>query len=269
MGSVYPQELVERINDRTDIVQLIGEQLKLEKKGKDYWGLCPFHSEKTPSFSVSQDKQMYYCFGCHAGGNAVSFLMEHNKLSFPEVIEQLAERAGVDLPQPDDDGKVLEQRRMRERDLRIASWAAEVFHRQLTNEELGRTARDYMLGRGVSQELIEELKLGVSLSGSVLMKKAEQHGIGVDELVRVGLVINGENGHYDRFRSRVSNTALAHRLSVSWTVCEGASFRFDGLRVVPVPGSALLVEDDVDTGLVTPAQLSIVRAARGFRCGLG
>lgn len=203
MGSVYPQELVERINDRTDIVQLIGEQLKLEKKGKDYWGLCPFHSERTPSFSVSQDKQMYYCFGCHAGGNAVSFLMEHNKLSFPEVIEQLAERAGVELPQPDDDGKVLEQRKMRERDLRIMSWAAEVFHRQLAKEELGRTARDYMLGRGVSQEMIDELKLGVSLSGSVLMKKAEQQGISVEELIRVGLVIHGENGHYDRFRSRV------------------------------------------------------------------
>lgn len=203
MGKSFSQDLVERINDRTDIVQLIGEQIKLDKKGKDFWGLCPFHAEKTPSFSVSQEKQMYYCFGCHAGGNAVSFLMEHNKLTFPEAVEQLAERAGVELPREEDDGRVLAARQQRERALRIMAWAAEVYHRNLQNPELGRVAREYLQKRGVSRDMIDELKLGLSLPGSTLIQKALQQGIDVSELVGVGLAGQGENGQYDRFRNRI------------------------------------------------------------------
>ncbi|HSL93020.1 MAG TPA: DNA primase [Bacillota bacterium] len=203
MGNSFPQELVERINDRTDIVQLIGEQIKLEKKGKDFWGLCPFHSERTPSFSVSQEKQMYYCFGCHAGGNSVSFLMEHNKLTFPEAIEQLADRAGIDLPRQEDDGRVLEARKQRERALRLMAWASEVYHRHLQNPELGRVAREYLHQRGVSPQIIDELKLGVSLGGSSLIQKAAQQGIDAQELIGVGLAGQSDTGQYDRFRGRI------------------------------------------------------------------
>ena len=203
MGNSFSQELVERINDRTDIVQLIGEQLKLEKKGRNFWGLCPFHPERTPSFSVSQEKQMYYCFGCHAGGNSVSFLMEHNKLTFPEAVEQLAERAGIEVPRLEGDDRVLEARKHRERALRIMSWATEVYYRNLRNAELGRSAREYLDRRGVSQEMIDELKLGLSLPGSTLVQKAVQHGIETMELLNVGLAVQGESGHYDRFRGRI------------------------------------------------------------------
>ena len=94
----YPDELVEEVRSRSDIVDVISSYVKLQKKGGTYFGLCPFHNEKTPSFSVTPSKQMYYCFGCGAGGNVITFLMEYENYTFPEALEALAERAGVELP---------------------------------------------------------------------------------------------------------------------------------------------------------------------------
>lgn len=195
---------MERVRSHIDIVQVVGEYLRLEKRGKDYWGLCPFHSEKTASFSVSQEKQMYYCFGCHAGGNAISFLMEYNKMSFPEALENLADRAGIDLPQQTDDADIAEQRRQREHDLKVMNWAVEVFSRQLSNAELGKVPREYLTKRGLSQELIESLRLGYSLPGwGTLIERAQKSDIAVEDLLRVGLVAQGDSKPYDRFRNRL------------------------------------------------------------------
>jgi DNA primase len=202
----YGRELVESVVNSVDIVQVVGEYVRLEKRGKSFFGLCPFHSEKTPSFSVSQEKQMYYCFGCQAGGNVLSFVMEHNKLTFPEALENLAERAGITLPALHTDAPdVLAKRRTRERDLRITAWAADLFHRQLLNESLGREARHYLSQRGLSFDLIASLKLGYSLAGwNTLIERAAAERIGeAAELLRLGLVVQGERGLYDRFRHRV------------------------------------------------------------------
>lgn len=95
----YPEELVEEIRERNDIVEVIGTYVKLQKKGSSYFGLCPFHNEKSPSFSVSPDKQMYYCFGCGAGGNVFTFIMEYENYSFPEALKYLADRVGIKLPE--------------------------------------------------------------------------------------------------------------------------------------------------------------------------
>jgi DNA primase len=146
---------------------------------------------------------MYYCFGCQAGGNSISFLMEHNKASFPEAVQQLAERAGIELPAEEEDGEVLERRKVRERDLRILNWAAEVFHRQLKNEHLGRDARAYIARRGLSEQIVDELKLGLSLPGSALLTRANKEGIETEEMVRVGLAGVSDKGPYDRFRHRL------------------------------------------------------------------
>ena len=201
----YSREFVERVRSSSDIVQVVGEAVRLAKKGRDYWGLCPFHGEKTPSFKVSPEKQMYYCFGCHAGGNALSFLMEHHKLSFNEALERLAERAGLELPTSQvDDEAFLAKRRERERDIRAMEWAADIFYRQLQNEHLGREAREYLTKRGLSSELITELKIGYSLPPwRTLLERAEKDGFTPEELLRVGLAVAGEKGLYDRFRHRI------------------------------------------------------------------
>ena len=103
----YSDELIEEVRSANDIVDVISGYVRLQKKGNDYFGLCPFHNEKTPSFSVSQRKQMYYCFGCGAGGNAVTFLMQYESYSFQEAMEVLAEKAGITLPKQEMSGKVL------------------------------------------------------------------------------------------------------------------------------------------------------------------
>ncbi|MBT9175858.1 MAG: DNA primase [Firmicutes bacterium] len=201
----YGRESVENVCNSVDIVQVVGEHVRLEKRGKSFFGLCPFHAEKTPSFNVNQEKQMYYCFGCQAGGNVLSFLMEHNKLSFPEALENLAERAGITLPTLHSDAPdVLARRQARERDLKVMAWAADVFHRQLLNDSLGREARDYLRQRGLSSELIISLKLGYGLPGwNTLLERGGAERIAEADLLRMGLAVQGEKGLYDRFRQRV------------------------------------------------------------------
>ncbi|MBS3938400.1 MAG: DNA primase [Peptococcaceae bacterium] len=201
----YPREFVERVRSSADILQVVGEQVRLTKKGRNFWGLCPFHGEKTPSFSVSQEKQMYYCFGCQAGGNALSFLMEHNKMSFHEAVEKLAERVGLELPTHQiDDQELLIRRRERERSLKVMEWATATYHRQLQNDSLGREAREYLSKRGLSTDLVAALNLGYSLPPwRTLLERAEKEGYTPQELLQSGLAVQGEKGPYDRFRHRL------------------------------------------------------------------
>ncbi|MBT9135407.1 MAG: DNA primase [Firmicutes bacterium] len=201
----YPREFVERVRSSADILQVVGEQVRLTKKGRNFWGLCPFHGEKTPSFSVSQEKQMYYCFGCQAGGNALSFLMEHNKMSFHEAVEKLAERVGLELPTNQiDDQELLVRRRERERSLKVMEWATATYQRQLQNDSLGREAREYLSKRGLSTDLVAALSLGYSLPPwRTLLERAEKDGYTPQELLQSGLAVQGEKGPYDRFRHRL------------------------------------------------------------------
>ena len=149
---MIPRELIEEILDRTDIVSLIESYLPLKRQGRNMVGLCPFHLEDTPSFSVSPDKQMYYCFGCQKGGNAISFVMEYEHLSFVEAVQKLASRAGVTLPEREmtagQKKAYDEKRRLRE----INKEAALYYRQQLKRSPL---AMDYLARRGISEEIAE------------------------------------------------------------------------------------------------------------------
>ena len=142
----YPEELIEEIREKNDIVDVIGAHVKLQRKGSSYFGLCPFHNEKSPSFSVSPDKQMYYCFGCGAGGNVYTFMMEYENFSFQEAVKALADRAGVALPEREYSEEEKKAADIRSRILELNKMAANYFYYQLRTEN-GKQAMEYLKGR--------------------------------------------------------------------------------------------------------------------------
>ncbi len=131
----YSDELIEEVRSANDIVDVISGYVRLQKKGSTYFGLCPFHNEKTPSFSVSQGKQMYYCFGCGAGGNAITFLMQYENATFPEALETLAQKAGIELPRQELSGRARQKADKKARLLEINKAAAKYFYAQLRMEQ--------------------------------------------------------------------------------------------------------------------------------------
>ena len=155
----YPDEVVEEVRSRNDIVDVISSYIKLQKKGSSYFGLCPFHNEKSPSFSVSRDKQMYYCFGCGAGGNVFTFLMEYENFSFVEALKFLAERAGVQLPEEEYSREAKQKADLRSRILEVNKLAAKYFYAQLRSPQ-GKTAYDYLKKRELGDETIVAFGLG-------------------------------------------------------------------------------------------------------------
>lgn len=197
-----PQEKIEEIRNAIDIVEFIGSFVKLKKRGKNYIGLCPFHNEKTPSFNVSPDKQMYHCFGCSVGGNAFTFLMEMEKISFIEAVRSLAERAGIQLPDysPEADDAAREQEDL----YAVCRMAAFFFYNNLINSTEGKFALDYLRKRGLTDETIKMFGLGYSPnSWDGLIQHAESQKIQLEYLEKVGLVRKREDGsYYDYFRGR-------------------------------------------------------------------
>ncbi len=201
MANFIPDELINQIREANDIVEVISEYLPLKKKGKSYMALCPFHPEKTPSFSVSQERQIYHCFGCGKGGNVYTFLMEHEKLSFYEALKLLAKKANISLPQkPVDREKVetLDQ-------LFYANQVAgEYFQLSLTHS---KRAKDYLHSRGFTKEIIELFSLGYAPPDwEGLIKFSKEKGLKNETLLSAGLVIEREKkeGCYDRFRNRIT-----------------------------------------------------------------
>ena len=155
----YSDEIIEEVIGRNDIVDIISGYVHLKKKGSNYFGLCPFHNEKSPSFSVSQPKQMYYCFGCGAGGSALTFLMQYENYSFKEALEALADRAGVKLPE---EGRTVRERRqelLKSKILEINKLAANYFYYQLRREQ-GKGAYIYLCNRGLKEETMKGFGLG-------------------------------------------------------------------------------------------------------------
>ena len=200
----YSEEFVEEVRQRNDIIDVISGYVNLKKSGSNYTGLCPFHNEKTPSFSVSGAKQMYYCFGCGAGGNVYTFLMEYENLTFPEALEQLAERAGMALPEKTDSEEERKRRNTRERILEIYKLAANYFYVKL-NSPRGKEAKDYLLGRELSEETIRHFGLGYSDKFSDdLYQYMKKKGFDDTILNQTGLfTFNEKNGVYDKFWNRV------------------------------------------------------------------
>ncbi len=202
MSQGIPEEIVDEIRQRTDLVSLINEYIKLERRGKNMVGLCPFHNEKTPSFSVSPDKQLYHCFGCGASGNVFSLIMQMENLTFPEAAHYLARKAGVTVPEKKAQTGVES---LKDKIYRLNELAARFYAYHLHNSEGGKKAYNYLLKRGIKQEAIELFKLGYAPPGwTGFYNFALKKGAPPDLMVKSGLVSPGrEKGYYDRFRDRV------------------------------------------------------------------
>lgn len=200
----YSDELIEEVRSRNDIVEVISSYVRLQRKGTSYFGLCPFHNEKTGSFSVAPNKQMYYCFGCGAGGNVFTFLMEYENLTFREALGQLADRAGMPLPEGSGSEEERRQRDTRERILEIHKLAANYYYAKL-NSDRGKGAKQYLLGRQLSEETIRRFGLGYSDKYSNdLYQYMKKKGFDDTILNQTGLFTFHEKyGANDKFWNRV------------------------------------------------------------------
>lgn len=200
----YSEDLIEEIRMKNDIVDVISGYVRLQKKGSSYFGLCPFHNEKSPSFSVSRGKQMYYCFGCGAGGNVFTFLMEYENFSFVEAVKFLADRAGVELPEMEYSKEAKEKADLKASILEINKAAAKYFYAQLKSKN-GMQAYTYLKNRELSDEMITGFGLGYSNKYSDDLYKYLRSKGWTEELIRKAGLINTDERHgvYDKFWNRV------------------------------------------------------------------
>ena len=206
MAAYIPDDKITAVRNASDIVDIISEVVSLRRSGRNFLGLCPFHAEKTPSFTVSQEKQIFYCFGCGAGGNVFSFLMKHGGLTFPEAVRTLGGRYGIDLPtrkmSPAQKKKLTE----RETILTLNVEAMSFYRNCLISDEKGKPAMTYLLKRGMTRKTIDDFNLGYSPKGwdnlahAFRLKKRSTQMI-----FRSGLIVSRKSGdgHYDRFRDRI------------------------------------------------------------------
>jgi len=206
LGSAELDEFVERVSERTDIYSVISAYVPLTQKSGRYWGRCPFHNEKTASFSVSADKGLFYCFGCGAGGNVFKFLSLIENISYFEAVKLQARRLGIDLPEKKYSPE--EERRRREEKIlyRINEMAQDFYYECLTKTARGEVGRKYFAGRGITPETIENFKLGYAPDEwENLLTKFTRQDFSPQQLEAVGLVAKRKNssGYYDRFRGRV------------------------------------------------------------------
>jgi DNA primase len=201
---------VEEVKSKTDIVAVIGEHINLKKAGRNFMGLCPFHNEKTPSFNVSPELQIYKCFGCNAAGDVFTFLQEYEGMEFYEALKFLAEKTGVKL-------KPLTGKReagIKERLYEVNSWVADFYHFILTKHESGKRALDYLLSeRGLKRQTIDEFKLGFCPDVPLALKRyiIDKKEATVAELQQAGIVYQGQGQVVDRFRGRVIFPLFDHR----------------------------------------------------------
>ena len=197
-----PEQFLEELNARLDIVDVVSQYVSLNKKGGNYWGLCPFHHERTPSFAVSQDKQIFHCFGCNKGGGAVRFVMEMENLSFPDAVRKLAAQAGLEMPE--EERGAGEWRRRKERILELNKEAARFYRENLKTPE-GAQVADYIRKRAISPRFSARFGLGAASDAwDTLIKAMTAKGYDKRDLLDAGLAVAGKNGGiYDKFRNRL------------------------------------------------------------------
>ena len=197
----FPQRFLDELIDRSDIVDVVSSYVALTKKGGNYFGLCPFHNEKTGSFSVAPDKQMYYCFGCHKGGGAINFIMEIENLAYPDAIRFLAKRANMEVPEDNTD---KEESRRRQRVLALNKDAARWFYQNLSKPE-GAAVAAYLERRKITRRTAMNFGLGASLDGwDNLLTAMQEKGYTKADLLAAGLVVQNQKGRlYDKFRNRL------------------------------------------------------------------
>ena len=202
----YPQTFIDDLRRQADIVRVVGDYVTLKKKGANWMACCPFHQEKTPSFSVNPSKNIFYCFGCGKGGSVFNFVMEVEGLSFPESVKVVAEKAGVPLPELVDDRRFEAKRKEADEVIQLNAWALEFWERHLAEDGAeAREAREYVGGRGLTQETVRTFRLGYAPnSWDALGTYLKSKGASVGQIERSGLVVKKEQGgYYDRFRGRL------------------------------------------------------------------
>ncbi|MDT5295543.1 MAG: primase, partial [Acidobacteriota bacterium] len=202
----YPQTFIDELRRQADIVRVVGDYVTLKKKGANWMACCPFHQEKTPSFSVNPSKNIFYCFGCAKGGSVFNFVMELEGVSFPEAIRVVAEKAGVPLPELVDDKRFESKRKEADEVVQLNAWALEFWEQHLAEENAeARAAREYVEGRAVTDETRRVFRLGYAPnSWDALGLHLKSRGAGIGQIERSGLVVKKEQGgYYDRFRGRL------------------------------------------------------------------
>ncbi|HEX8475968.1 MAG TPA: DNA primase [Pyrinomonadaceae bacterium] len=203
----FPQTFIDDLRRQSDIVRVVSDYVSLKKKGTNWMACCPFHQEKTPSFSVSPSKEMYYCFGCGKGGNVFSFVMELERVSFPEAIKIVAEKAGVPLPALEEDKRFEVRRRDADAVIELNGWALEWWEQQLKEGDGAdvRAAREYVESRGITEETRALFRLGFAPdSWDALGSYLKRKGASSADIERSGLVVKKDaGGFYDRFRGRI------------------------------------------------------------------
>ena len=206
MAGRIPQYFIDDLLARINITDVVESRVKLRRSGKNYSGLCPFHKESSPSFTVSPDKQFYYCFGCGAGGNALGFLMEYENISFPEAIEELARIAGVDIPREEQSSKQLEREHQVKQQITLLDQASQYFQQQLQHSTTKEKANSYLQKRGLSGEIINRFLIGYAPPGwDNLIQQFSQLPKATVQLEKAGVVVYNEDKdrYYDRFRDRI------------------------------------------------------------------
>lgn len=206
MSNFIPEEKIEEIKNAADIVDVVSDYVLLKKTGKNYSGLCPFHAEKDPSFTVSPTKQIFHCFGCNKGGNVFNFLIQHDGISFPEAVRLVARRYGIDVPVRKMSAEMRAKISQREKLFTINRMAMEYYHWCLQHETMGKLARRYLRKRSISESIVDQFQLGYArnawdgVRNYLLKKKAP-----LDLVETAGLIIPRQSGsgHYDRFRERI------------------------------------------------------------------
>ncbi len=207
---IIPQNIIEEVKARTDIVDVVGDYVRLKKRGSNFVGLCPFHQEKTPSFNVNPARDMYKCFGCGKGGDIYNFLSEVEGLSFPESVRVLADRAGIVIP---DEESADEEASEVDSIYQALRFAARTFFRTLTQTESGGIARDYLENRGLTADSVKKFGIGYAADAwDNLLREAEKAQFSTDQLSGAGLIIPRKkgDGYYDRYRNRIIFPITSH-----------------------------------------------------------
>ena len=198
----YSEEIIEEVRQNNDIVDIISQYVHLTRKGRNYFGLCPFHNEKSPSFSVSPDRQIFHCFGCGVGGNVYTFLMKIEGITFREALEQLAEKANIQLPTLENSGD-SQKEQLKSKVYKVNEFTAEFYHQNLY-KPTAKIAQEYVKKRKLNQETLQAYKIGYSGKFDELYKALKAQGFGEQEMLESGLVNKNDNGTYiDRYRNRL------------------------------------------------------------------
>ncbi|MCR5674507.1 MAG: DNA primase [Lachnospiraceae bacterium] len=201
---LYTDDFIEEVRSRNDIVDVIGQYVHLERRGANHFGLCPFHNEKSPSFSVHQGKQIFHCFGCGEGGNVFTFLMKYENQTFTEAVKTLAERAGMAVPE-EDRSEAAQRARNKKQELLAINKEAAIYYAHLLYEDAGRRGLEYFTGRGLSPETIRRFGLGFAdIGGNLLSAHLKTKGFSEAQIIEAGLAAHDEKrGVYDKFWNRV------------------------------------------------------------------